>query len=77
MGSPAKLIRLMVGLVMPKCKRNISDESAVEQWQENSCYQYFCVETKFVTTTTCELSKLVHFGDRIEETDMQLFFKKV
>src|SRR5665647_401444 len=49
MGRPAKSIRLMVGLLLLKHIRNISDESAVEQWQENTYYQYFCGETKFVT----------------------------
>jgi IS5 family transposase len=41
MGRPAKSIRLMVGLILLKHIRNISDESVVEQWQENSYYQYF------------------------------------
>ena len=50
MGRPAKLIRLMVGLILLKHIRNISDESVIEQWQENSYYQYFCGETKFITT---------------------------
>lgn len=34
-GRPAKPIRLMVGLLILKHLRNISDESVVEQWSEN------------------------------------------
>ena len=34
-GRPAKPIRLMVGLLLLKHIRNISDESMVEQWCEN------------------------------------------
>ena len=40
-GRPAKPIRLMVGLLILKHIRNISDESVVEQWSENLYYQYF------------------------------------
>ena len=39
---PAKPIRLMVGLLILKHLRNISDESVVEQWAEHNYYQYFC-----------------------------------
>ncbi|MGV8877465.1 MAG: transposase [Sphingobacteriaceae bacterium] len=35
-GLPAKLIRLMVGLLILKHLRNMSDEHIVEQWSENS-----------------------------------------
>jgi len=76
MGRPAKSIRLMVGLILLKHIRNISDESVVEQWQENSYYQYFCGETKFVTSAPCEASELVHFRNRIGEGGMQLIFQE-
>jgi len=46
-GRPSKPIRLMVGLIMLKHIRNISDESVVEQWRENNYYQYFCGEQSF------------------------------
>ena len=35
-GRPAKPIRLMVGLLILKHVRNLSDESIVEQWRENA-----------------------------------------
>jgi transposase, IS5 family len=60
-GRPAKPIRLMVGLLMLKHIRNISDESVVEQWSENNYYQYFCGETSFVCSSPCDASELVHF----------------
>jgi IS5 family transposase len=34
-GRPAKPIRLMVGLLILKHLRNLSNESVVEQWSEN------------------------------------------
>lgn len=43
-GRPCKSIRRMVGLLILKHVRNVSDESVVEQWQENVYYQYFCGE---------------------------------
>jgi IS5 family transposase len=48
-GAPAKPIRLMVGLIVLKHIRNVSDESVVEQWAENSYYQYFCGEEYFAS----------------------------
>lgn len=75
-GRPAKSIRLMVGLLMLKHIRNISDESVVEQWSENIYYQYFCGETSFVTGPPCEASELVHFRKRIGESGIELIFKE-
>lgn len=73
-GRPAKPIRLMVGLLMLKHIRNISDESVVEQWAENSYYQYFCGETSFVPAVPCQASELVHFRNRIGKAGMELIF---
>lgn len=73
-GRPAKPIRLMVGLLMLKHIRTISDESVVEQWAENSYYQYFCGETSFVPAAPCEASELVHFRNRIGKAGMELIF---
>jgi IS5 family transposase len=59
-GRPAKAIRLMVGLLILKHIRNISDESVVEQWSENLYYQYFCGCDEFISSEPCEASELVH-----------------
>jgi IS5 family transposase len=75
-GRPAKPIRLMVGLLLLKHIRNISDESVVEQWSENNYYQYFCGETSFVPVVPCEASELVHFRNRIGVEGMELIFKE-
>lgn len=50
-GRPAKPIRLMVGLLILKYLRNISDESVVEQCSKNVYYQYFCGESVFLLDT--------------------------
>ena len=75
-GRPAKPIRLMVGLLMLKHIRNISDESVVEQWEENSYYQYFTGEKHFASGPPCEASDLVHFRNRIGEEAVELIFKE-
>lgn len=75
-GRPAKPIRLMVGLLMLKHIRNISDESVVEQWSENNYYQYFCGETSFVCGPPCEASELVHFRKRIGEEGVELILQE-
>ena len=75
-GRPAKPIRLMVGLLMLKHIRNVSDESVVEQWSENNYYQYFCGESSFVAGVPCEASELVHFRKRIGETGIELILKE-
>ncbi len=46
-GRPAKPDRLMVGLLILKHIRDLSDESVVKQWSENNYYQYFCGEQVF------------------------------
>lgn len=75
-GRPAKPIRLMVGLLILKHIRNISDESVVEQWSENLYYQYFCGLPEFIATVPCEASELVHFRKRIGESGIELIFKE-
>lgn len=75
-GRPAKPIRLMVGLIILKHVRNVSDESVVEQWQENAYYQYFCGMTQFCATPPCEASELVHFRHRIGEEGVELILKE-
>jgi IS5 family transposase len=75
-GRPGKPIRLMVGLLMLKHIRNISDESVVEQWSENNYYQYFCGETAFICGPPCEASELVHFRHRIGEKGIELILQE-
>lgn len=76
MGAPSKPIRLMTGLIILKHIRNVSDESLVEQFQENAYYQYFCGEKFFTTQQPCDPSELVHFRHLIGETGMDLIFKE-
>lgn len=75
-GRPAKPIRLMVGLLILKHVRNLSDESVVEQWSENSYFQYFTGESSFVPAVPCEASELVHFRKRIGESGVELILKE-
>lgn len=53
MGKPSKPIRMMVALLILKHVRNLSDESVVEQWAENSYYQYLSGEQSFVPGIPC------------------------
>ena len=75
-GRPAKPIRLMTGLLILKHLRNVSDETVVEQFEENAYYQYFCGETAFTTAAPCASSELVHFRHRIKEEGMELILKE-
>jgi len=75
-GRPAKPIRLMVGLLMLKHIRNLSDEMVVEQWSENIYFQYFTGESSFASGFPCEASELVHFRKRIGESGAELILKE-
>ena len=75
-GRPAKPIRLMVSLLLLKHIRNLSDESIVEQWAENSYYQYFGGEKVFVSRVPCDASELVHFRNRIGKEGIELILKE-
>ena len=75
-GRPAKPIRRMVGLLILKHVRNVSDESVVEQWQENIYYQYFCGEQSIQTSAPCTPTELVEFRKRIGEEGVELILKE-
>jgi IS5 family transposase len=75
-GRPAKPIRLMVGLIVLKHLRNVSDESVVEQWSENLYYQYFCGLHTFQSSAPCNATDLVHFRNRIGESGIEIIFKE-
>jgi IS5 family transposase len=75
-GRPAKPIRLMVGLLILKHIRDLSDESVVEQWSENNYYQYFCGEQEFQPRVPCEASELVHFRHRIGKEGIELILRE-
>ena len=75
-GRPAKPIRRMVGLLILKHLRNLSDESVVLQWEENAYYQYFCGEVSFAAGAPCEASELVHFRHRIGKEGMEIILQE-
>jgi IS5 family transposase len=75
-GKPAKPIRLMVALLILKQVRNLSDESVVEQWAENSYYQYFSGEIYFSPNPPCVPTELVEFRKRIGTAGVELIFKE-
>jgi IS5 family transposase len=75
-GAPAKPIRLMVSLLILKQVRNLSDESLVEQWSENSYYQYFSGEQSFVPHIPCVPTELVEFRKRIGAEGAELILKE-
>lgn len=75
-GRPPKPIRLMVGLLMLKHLRNVSDEQVVVQFSENAYYQYFCGMEAFCISAPCASTELVHFRHRIGEGGMELILKE-
>ena len=64
-GRPALPIRRMVGLLMLKSLRNLSDEEVVEFWSESAYAQYFCGEMEMRWGLPCDPSELTHFRKRI------------
>ena len=75
-GKPSKPIRLMVALLILKQLRNLSDELIVEQWSENSYYQYFSGEQSFCPKFPCVPTELVEFRKRIGSQGIELIFKE-
>lgn len=75
-GKPAKPIRRMVALLILKQLRNLSDESIVEQWSENSYYQYFSGEQSFCAHVPFVPTELVEFRKRIGTEGIELIFKE-
>ena len=74
-GSPAKPIRLMVGLLLLKQLKNLSDEEIVLQWKQNPYFQYFCGFNEFQIKEPCHSTQLVKFRQRIGKKGMELIFK--
>ena len=75
-GARAKPIRLMVGLLILKHVRNLSDENLIEQWSENNYYQYFCGQNQFVAKIPCVPTELVMFRQRIGVEGCELILKE-
>jgi len=74
-GAPSKPIRLMVGLLLLKSLRDLSDESVVLQWKENVYYQAFCGMTEFQKSVPCHATELVHFRKRIGKEGCEAIFQ--
>ena len=64
-GTPAKPIRLMVGLLILKQIYNLGDETVMAEWVSNPYFQYFCGAVVFQWKFPCDPSDLVHFRHRI------------
>lgn len=73
-GTPAKPIRLMVGLLILKQMFNHGDETLMPVWVQNPYYQYFCGESEFQWDFPCDPSDLVHFRKRIGAEGMEQIF---
>lgn len=74
-GRPAKPIRLMVGLLMLKQLKDLSDEELILQVKHNPYYQYFCGFETFQITTPCHPTDLVYFRQRIGKRGVEKIFK--
>ncbi len=74
-GRPANPIRLMVGLLMLKQLKDLSDEELILQVKHNPYYQYFCGFETFQTTTPCHPTDLVYFRQRIGKKGVEKIFE--
>jgi IS5 family transposase len=75
-GRPAKLIRLMIGLLLLKYIFNLSDKKVVAAWSENVYYQAFTGQTSFVLSPPCDPSMLSVFRRRIGKEGCELIFQE-
>jgi len=73
-GRPAKPIRLMVGILILKQLKNLSDEEMIEQWKQNPYYQYFCGFNEFQVAYPCHPTDLVYFRKRIGKEGAEEIF---
>ena len=74
-GRPPKPIRLMVGILLLKQLKNLSDESVVENWKQNPYFQYFCGLNEYQASVPCHPTELVKFRNRIGKEGMEFIFK--
>ena len=75
-GRPAKPIRLMVGLLLLKQLKNLSDEDIVVQWKQNPYYQYFCGLDELQIVEPCHSTELVKFRQRIGKEGIDVIFSQ-
>jgi IS5 family transposase len=73
-GRPAKPIRLMVGLLLLKQLKNLSDEEIVLQWKQNPYFQYFCGFDELQIVEPCHSTELVKFRNRIGKEGAEIIF---
>ena len=74
-GRPGLPIRMMVGLLLLKHTRGLSDEEIVEWWLDSPYAQYFCGETHFQQESQLDTSSLSRFRNRIGESGCELILK--
>ena len=74
-GRPNKPIRLMVGLLLLKQLKNLSDERIVEEWKQNPYLQYFCGFNEYTPALPCHSTELVKFRNRIGKDGLEFIFK--
>ena len=74
-GRPSKPIRLMVGMLILKQLRNLSDEGLVGLWVENPYFQYFCGESELQLSCPIEANELSIFRSRIGKDGAEKIFK--
>ena len=75
-GSPAKPIRLMVGLLILKQLHDLSDDDVVEQWVQNPYFQFFTGEVHFHWELPIDPTSLTRFRNRIGPKGCELIMKE-
>lgn len=75
-GSPAKPIRLMVGLLILKQLHDLSDEDTVQQWVQNPYFQFFTGAVHFHWELPIDPTSLTRFRNRIGPKGCELILKE-
>ena len=74
-GREAKPIRLMVGLLILKSMKNLSDKTLIEDWEQNIYMQAFCGMVEFQWIAPCHSSDLTYFRQRIGKKGCELILQ--
>ena len=74
-GRPSVPVRKMVGLILIKHIKNLSDRELTVGWIENPYWQYFCGEVHFQKSEPFDPSEFTYFRKRIGEKGAEKIFR--
>lgn len=74
-GAPALPVQLVVGMIMLQHMNQFSDEDTIQQWLENSYWQYFCGYDYFQWESPINASSLSRWRKRLGKEGIEKILK--